>query len=115
MKAEGHLRKAKAFEDRARLGKEAWEAPSVIEDILDATVHYIAYGILARYNTDIDAHRRQKRFLTSNDETRALNAFESIERFRISSVYGKGWNGERVEKAFELLEEVKDWSSTNGR
>ena len=115
MKAEGHLRKAVAFEDRARLGKEDWEAPSVIEDIFVAAVHYIANGIQARYDVDIDAHRKQKRFLTLNDETGALNAFESIERFRISSVYGKGWNGDRIEKAFELLEEVKDWSSTNGR
>jgi len=115
MKAEGHLRKAKAFEDRARLGKEAWEAPSVIEDIFDATVHYIANGIQVRYDVDIDAHRKQKQFLTSNGEIDILKTFKAIEWFRISSVYGKGWNGERIEKVFELLEEVKDWSAQNGR
>jgi hypothetical protein len=92
---EGHLDKASAFEDRAMRWESDRDAPSVIEDVFDACIHYVAYGINVKYGKDIDSHNRQKRFL--------------IEYLRISSVYGGGWNGEKIKEALDNLKEVKKW------
>ena len=109
MKPEGHLDKAKAFETRASRWESDRDAPSVIEDIFDATVHYTAYGINTKYGKDIDSHAAQKRFLREQKENDVYSAYENIEYLRISSVYGGGWNGERIEEALEHLEVIKRW------
>ena len=109
MKPEGHLEKARAFEDRAHRWESERDAPSVIEDIFDAAVHYIAYGINIKYGKDIDSHAAQKRFLREQKEDKAYNAYENIEYLRISSVYGGGWNGEKIEEALGYLKEIKKW------
>lgn len=108
MKPEGHLEKATAFENRAHRWESDRDAPSVIEDIFDSTVHYIAYGINIKFGRDIDSHTAQKRFLRENHEHEheVYAAYENIEYLRISSVYGGGWNGERIEEALKHLEVV---------
>ncbi|MEM2870529.1 MAG: hypothetical protein QW379_08980 [Thermoplasmata archaeon] len=63
-------------------------APSVIEGVYDASVHYIAYGINRKYGKDIDSHAAQKRFLREMSEERALDAFDVLEKIRIATVYG---------------------------
>jgi len=107
LKPEGHLEKAKAFEDRAHRWYSDRDAPSVIEDIFDATIHYIAYGINIKYGRDIDSHTIQKRFLREQKEEDVYSAYENIEYLRISSVYGGGWNGERIKEALVYLEVIK--------
>ena len=109
LKPEGHLDKAKAFEDRASRWDSDRDAPSVIEDIFDATVHFIAYGINIKHGKDIDSHAAQKRFLREQKENEVYSAYENIEYLRISSVYGGGWNGERIKEALEHLEVIKRW------
>lgn len=108
MKPEGHLEKAEAFESRAHRWESERDAPSVIEDIFDTTVHYIAYGINIKYGKDMDSHALQKRFLREQKEDKR-EAYENIEYLRISSVYGGGWDGERIKEALGYLEEVKRW------
>jgi hypothetical protein len=109
MKPEGHLEKARAFEDRGERWETERDAPSVIEDIFDATVHYIAYAINTKYGKDIDSHSAQKRFLREQGEHEIYTAYDNIEYLRISSVYGGGWNGEKIEEALEYLQEIKKW------
>ena len=109
MKPEGHFEKANAFEDRAHRWESDRDAPSVIEDIFDATVHYIAYGINIKYGKDIDSHAAQKRFLREQKEDNVYSAYENIEYLRISSVYGGSWNGERIKESLEHLEVIKKW------
>jgi hypothetical protein len=109
MKPDGHYEKAKVFEDRARRWEVEKDAPSVIEDIFNATVHYVAYGINIKYGKDIDSHGIQKRFLRNNQEIEVFEAYDEIEQMRIKAVYGGGWNGERIETAYELLKEIKKW------
>lgn len=115
MKPEGHLEKAQAFENRATRWETDRDAPSVIEDIFDACVHYIAYGINVKFGLDIDVHASQKRFLGSWNELTVLHAYEDIERLRIGSVYGGKWNGERIRKSFEIMEVVKQWIGIPGK
>jgi hypothetical protein len=115
MKPEGHLEKARAFEDRAKRWESDRDAPSVIEDIFDATVHYVAYGINKKYGKDIDSHASQKRFLREQKEDEVYMAYENIEYLRISSVYGGSWDGERIEEALGFLKEIKKWIKTVGR
>lgn len=115
MKPEGHLDKAQAFEDRARRWETDRDAPSAIEDVFDALVHYVAYGINVKYGKDVDSHSKQKRFLRERNEMEVHNTYLDIENLRIGSVYGGSWNGERIEKALELLEAVKKWTETIGK
>ncbi|MFA5772693.1 MAG: hypothetical protein WC974_08200 [Thermoplasmata archaeon] len=115
MKPEGHLDKAHAFEDRAKKWETERDAPSVIEDIFDATVHYVAYGINKKYGKDIDSHALQKHFLREQKEDAMYVAYENIERIRISSVYGGAWNGDRIKKALEFLGEIKKWIELIGK
>ena len=86
MKPEGHLKKASAFENRAYRWGSKRDAPSVIEDILDACVHYIAFGINTKYGKDIDSHAAHKRFLREQKKDNVYTAYENIEYIRISSV-----------------------------
>ena len=109
LKPDGHLDKANAFVNRASHWDSDRDAPSVIEDIFDATVHYVAYGINIKHGKDIDSHSAQKRFLREQRENEVYSAYENIEYLRISSVYGGGWNGERIKEALELLEVIKRW------
>jgi len=109
LKPEGHLEKAKAFEARAQRWESDRDAPSVIEDIFDATVHYIAYAINIKYGRDIDSHTAQKRFLREQKEDEVNSIYENIEYLRISSVYGGGWNGERIKEVLKHLEGIKGW------
>lgn len=101
LKPEGHFEKAKAFENRAQNWETDRDAPSVIEDIFDAAVHYLAYSINIKYGKDIDSHSGLKRFLRNNNENKVHNAFSEIEYIRIGSVYGGSWNGYRIKKALE--------------
>ena len=109
MKPEGHLEKAAAFENRAQYWDSDRDAPSVIEDIFDAAVHYIAYGINIKFGRDLDSHAVQKRFLRDNLEHDIYDTFQEIEYLRISSVYGGGWNGDRIKKALKSLSVIKKW------
>jgi hypothetical protein len=109
LKPEGHLDKASAFEDRAMRWESDRDAPSVIEDVFDACVHYVAYGINVKYGKDIDSHNSQKRFLKEQKEDEVRLVFDNIEYIRISSVYGGGWNGEKIKEALDNLKEVKKW------
>jgi len=112
MKTEGHLDKARAFEERARHWDSDRDAPSVIEGIFNAAVHYIACGINQKHGQDIDSHAAQKRFLRDSDEDEVLDAFEALENIRIASVCGGAWNGDRIARALELLEVIKKWTGT---
>jgi len=103
MKPQGHLEKAKAFEDRSNRWESDKDAPSVIEDIFDAIVHYTAYGINMKYGKDIDSHSRQKKFLRSYDEMIVYQAYENIEFLRMKTVYGGGWNGKGSRKREFIL------------
>lgn len=109
LKPEGHMEKAQAFEDRAGRWESERDAPSVIEDIFDATVHYVAYGINVKYGKDIDSHGPQKRFLRQQGENEVFNVYNNIEYLRISTVYGGGWNGEKIGEALAYLKEIKKW------
>ena len=115
MKPEGHLEKAEAFEHRAQHWESDRDAPSVIEDIFDAAVHYIAYGINLKFGRDLDSHAAQKRFLRENLEHDIYAAFGNIEYLRISSVYGGSWNGDRIKKALESLGVIKEWIGKHDR
>jgi len=112
MKTEGHLEKARAFEEGARRWESNREAPSVIEGIFNAAVHFIACGINQKHGKDIDSHAAQKRFLRDSDEDEVLDAFEALENIRIASVCGGAWNGDRIARALELLEVIKKWTGT---
>ena len=114
MKPQGYLEKAKAFEDRSKRWESDRDAPSAIEDIFDAIVHYVAYGINLKYGMDIDSHSKQNRFLRSNDEAVAYLSYDNIEFLRMKSVYGGGWNGERIKEARINLEAIKEWLETIG-
>ena len=114
MLRDGHLKKGNAFEECARRWSSDREAPSAIEDVFNAAVHYVAYGIIVRHQKDIDSHSAQMRFLKGVEEFDLLDVYYRIEKIRISSVYGGGWNGDRVEKALELLEKVKEWTVMDG-
>ena len=111
MKPEGHLRKAEAFERRARKwdGTED-EVPSVVEDIFNAAVHYVAYGINIRYGQDIDGHNMQKRALRDKKEFHVWQAFQDMESARVRAVYGASWDIEIVKIVMAKLEEIKQWS-----
>lgn len=108
------MEKAKAFEDRANRWETDKDAPSVIEDIFDALVHYTAYGLNLKYGKDIDLHSAQKRFLREQNENELYEAYENIEYLRISTVYGGGWNGEKIEEALNWLKVIKNWLKTIG-
>jgi len=104
MKPEGHLEKAKAFEDRASRWESEHDAPSVIKDIFDAFVHYVAYGINMKFGTDIDGHAPQKRFLRSVKfclfyaHMKRSNASGSVRFMAVSGMekeYGKLWDYSR--------------------
>ena len=114
MKPEGHKRKANAFESRSNKWESENDAPSVIEDIFDAVVHYIAYAINIKYGKDIDSHNIQKRFLRDKGENDVLTAYNNLEYLRIGSVYGGSWNGGRIKEALGYLHEVKQWVEKNG-
>ena len=114
MKPEGHLEKAKAFRNRADSYQDEKEAPSVIEDIFDAMIHFIAFGLNLKYGMDIDSHSRQKRFLRDNGMNDLLHDYQQIELIRIGSVYGSRWNGDRVKRAREALERVIKWTEEIG-
>jgi hypothetical protein len=111
MKPEGHLRKAEAFERRARKwdGTED-EVPSVVEDTFNAAVHYIAYGINIRYGQDIDGHAVQKKFLREKKEYGVWQAYQDLETARVGAVYGSSWDRGLVKKAILHLEAIKTWS-----
>ncbi|MDO9538108.1 MAG: hypothetical protein Q7J68_07300 [Thermoplasmata archaeon] len=111
MKPEGHLQKAEAFERRARKwdGTED-EVPSVVEDVFNAAVHYLAYGINIRYGQDIDGHGMQKKFLREKKEYGIWQAYQDLESVRVRAVYGASWNCELVESALLNLEAIKIWS-----
>jgi len=115
MRPEGHLDKARAFEERAARWESARDAPSVIEGIFDAMIHYVAYAINVKYSKDIDSHTAQKRFLREMKETDVLGSYESLEQIRISSVYGGSWNGDRIKKAMARLKEIKKWTDKAGK
>ena len=72
-------------------------------------MHYTAYGINIKYGKDIDSHGHQKRFLREQKEDEAHTAYDNIEYLRISSVYGGGWNGDRIKEALEYFKEIKKW------
>lgn len=112
MKPEGHLRKAEAFERRAHKwdGTED-EVPSVVEDVFNAAVHYLAYGINIRYGQDIDGHGLQKRFLRDKKEFHVWQAFQGLESARVKAVYGASWDVCIVKEVMAKLEEIKQWSS----
>jgi hypothetical protein len=114
VRAEGHYRKARAFEDRAGRWETERDAPSAIEDLFDAFVHYVAYGLFEKYKVDIDSHKRQRKFLKENGEHVVLAAHTEIEEVRIGSVYGAAWNGERIERAQACLEVIKRWMPSPG-
>ena len=114
MKPEGHIDKASAFEDRANRWESDRDAPSVIEDIFNAVVHYIAYAINIKYGKDIDSHSAQKRFLRQQNETAIVFTYDNLESLRISSVYGGGWNGEKIKEALSYLEVIKEWINNLG-
>ena len=79
MKPEGHKKKAMAFEFRAGRWEYESEAPSVIEDIFDAIVHYIAYALNIKYGRDIDSHQAQKRFLKEHGENEIYNTYNDVK------------------------------------
>ena len=110
MNPEGHITKARAFESRAQKWDTEEESPSVIGDVFNAAVHYFAYGINIKYGKDIDSHSEQKRHLRNNGEFEILQVYDDLESIRVGSVYGGKWNGERIEEALGLLEEIKRWT-----
>ena len=111
MKPEGHLQKAEAFERRGRKwdGTED-EVPSVVEDVFNAAVHYVAYGINIRYGQDIDGHGMQKKFLREKKEYDIWQAYQDLETVRVRAVYGASWNCGLVENVLLHLEAIKKWS-----
>lgn len=111
MKPEGHLQKAEAFERRAR----KWDSteddvPSVVEEVFNAAVHYVAYGINIKYGQDIDGHGMQKKFLREKKEYGIWQVYQDLETVRVRAVYGSSWNCELVEKVVLNLEAIKKWS-----
>jgi hypothetical protein len=108
MKSEGHFKKAKAFERGAENWSSDEDAPSVISNLYNAAVHYVAYFINQRYGKDIDAHANQKRFLKKNNEVKILEAYNRLEAIRIRTVYGGGWNGDTIDDALEYLKVIKE-------
>jgi len=114
LKPEGRLEKERAFRNRADSYHDEKEAPSVIEDIFVAMVHFIAFGLNMKYGMDIVSHSRHKRYLRDNGMNDLLHDYQQVKLIRIGSVYDSRWNGDRVKRAREALERVIKWTEEIG-
>lgn len=114
MKKEDHLEKAKRIEKSVNsLDKEDdWEL--IVEGIYGAAQHYIAYICESKFEEHQETHKGLIRFLKEHNLNELANKFQRLDELRIGKWYGNQVNGETVDLALEVLEEIKGMIKDEG-
>ena len=107
MKKEDHLEKAKRIEKSIKsLNKEKdWEL--IVEGIYGAAQHYIACICDIKLGEHHETHKGLIKYLKEHDLTELADKFQRLDELRIGKWYGNQVNGETVDLALEVLEEIK--------
>ena len=107
MKKEDHLEKAERIErSTENLDKEKdWEL--IVEGIYGAAQHYIAYICDIKLGEHHETHKGLIKYLKEHNLTELANKFQRLDELRIGKWYGNQVNGETVDLALEVLEEIK--------
>lgn len=107
MKKEDHLEKSKRIEKSVdSLDNETdWEL--IVEGIYGAAQHYISYICETKLGEHHDTHKGLIKYLKEHNLNELANKFQRLDELRIGKWYGNQVNGETVELALEVLEEIK--------
>ena len=107
MKKEDHLKKAKRIEVSIEKldKKEDWEL--IIEGMYGAAQHYIAYLSEVMLGEHHETHKGLVKYLRGKNLIELSQKFQRLDELRIGKWYGNQVNGETVDLAFEVLNEIK--------
>ena len=108
MKSEDHLQKAERIEKSVEsLDKEEdWEL--IVEGVYGAAQHYISYICEQKLGEHHETHKGLIRYLKEHNLNELANKFQRLDELRIGEWYGNQVNGETVNLALEVLDEIKE-------
>src|SRR6266699_3688402 len=104
MLAEGHRQAAEDIEKTIlSLQTASYAARMIIEGAWGAAFHWIAFGC----ETKRESHARLGSFLRSQGEGAVAELWENLERVRQGGWYGRSTEPERIQRALDLLENIR--------
>ncbi len=112
MLAENHRQAAEDLEYAAlSLQTDPRSARLAIEGAWAAGQHWIAFGCQTKHQRHQESHSRLGTFLRSQGEKEVAEWWDEMERIRQGGLYGGGTDHERVQRAFQLLQNIHTWAS----
>src|SRR3989338_2008315 len=107
MIANSHLDKAKRIEESIRgLNKDdGWEL--IVEGVYGCAIHYIAAICQSNSGEHLDTHKGLSRFLKERNLPELSNLFKQLDQLRVGNWYGNQKNGDTVELALDVLNQIK--------
>jgi hypothetical protein len=113
MLANAHKQHAESLEQSvAILQQNPATAIGVIEDAWGAAYHWIAYGCIQKHNQHRDHHQRLAAYLDGLGESTIADRWRNFEDLRQKSFYGNQYGPAEIQKALDLLQEIKQWATT---
>ena len=113
VKADAHRNHAESLELGVTLAQQNPDASvAVIEAAWGAAYHWISYGCIQKHQQHRDKHQGLAAYLDSLEERSMAQAWRSFEGLRQSGFYGNQAGAKEVQKALELLKDVRTWATT---
>ena len=111
MLAEGHRQPAEDIEKTIlSLQTASYAARMIIEGAWGAAFHWIAFGCETKHQSHRESHARLGSFLRSQGEGAVAELWENLERVRQGGWYGRSTEPERIQRALDLLENIRVWA-----
>ena len=111
MLAEAHRQAAEDIERTIlSLQTAPYAARMIIEGAWGAAFHWIAFGCEIKHQSHRESHARLGSFLRSQGEGAVAELWENLERVRQGGWYGRSIEPERIQRALDLLENIRVWA-----
>lgn len=96
----------------ATIQADAQFARLAIEGCWGAVFHWIAYGTQTKHGRHQDSHARMPSFLNSLGEGAIAGDWSEMDQIRQGGMYGSHMPPSAVQRAFELLQDVRTWATS---
>jgi hypothetical protein len=111
MKAEGHLARANEIKGSVdKLKDDPVHLVAVVELCYGLAQQYIAYALEMKFGEHKDTHAGLPALLRENGQVEIAESFERLDTLRHGRWYGGKGNGEVLEEALEIIEEIERWA-----
>ena len=82
----------------------------IIEGAWGASFHWIAYGCQTKHQKHQESHKRLPAFLRNQGEPIVAELWNNIDHVRQGGWYGQGTEEDQVQRALDLLDNIRNWA-----